>query len=445
MSRQGAIMIDEVKPAKGYYSILQFVPDLERTEGANIGVVLFCPEKRFLRAQTATGNDRVRRFFGPEEGLDLDRINAYKTAFEERVAAEASRISTPGEFKQFVDTRANQLLLTEPRPIKVFDAEAELASLFDTLVDGKAHPYDLSRERSEQTVRAEPDPIAKEAFERGIEFFNDGDRAAAEGEFRRAVALEPSYMGVLNNSVIQSFGDEGDWQRSITVLRFVLSIDPSYAPARENLAIALLNYGYDEAKSGNFPLATDIYTAAAAVESSPETALQIKINMASAFTALGERAGADGQTEAAWQCMLRACSFYPSATTRHNLGLAYTYHAFSSWNAGDFNSAIEFFLRAQDVGFVNGEVLKGYAGALASAGRVAEAEKAYERALVLAPEDGTTIGSLPMIGKGVEAQAMAREFRTNGHLEEFGRVLPGRQKYATPVLDIASPVYQVAA
>ena len=124
-------------PAKGYYSILQYVPDLERAEGANIGVVLFCPEKGFLKAQTATGNDRVRRFFGPEENIDLDRINAFKVAFEERVAAEASSVQTPDEFRHFVNTRANQLLLTEPRPIKVFDPEVELSTLFETLVGGR--------------------------------------------------------------------------------------------------------------------------------------------------------------------------------------------------------------------------------------------------------------------------------------------------------------------
>jgi hypothetical protein len=115
-------MNSNATPVRGYYSILQFVPDLERSEGANIGVVLFCPERHFLKAQTATGNDRVRRFFGPEQDveLDLDRVNAFKATFEERVA-EASRIHTPDEFRQFIDTRANQLLLCQPRPIKVFD------------------------------------------------------------------------------------------------------------------------------------------------------------------------------------------------------------------------------------------------------------------------------------------------------------------------------------
>ena len=57
------------KPSKGYYSILQFVPDLERAEGANIGVVLFCPERRFLDVMVSHNNDRVRHFFGGQNFL----------------------------------------------------------------------------------------------------------------------------------------------------------------------------------------------------------------------------------------------------------------------------------------------------------------------------------------------------------------------------------------
>ena len=143
-------MTDKTSPAKGYYSILQYVHDPERSEGANIGIVLFCPGRNFLRAQTASGNDRIRRFFGREEGveLDLDRINALKVTFEERVSAELGRIRTPDEFQQFVDSRANQFLLTHPRPVKVTEPESELASLFEALVGG----------RRRKGARPEPSP-----------------------------------------------------------------------------------------------------------------------------------------------------------------------------------------------------------------------------------------------------------------------------------------------
>lgn len=129
-------MTESMSTARGYYSILRYVPDLERGEGANIGVVLFCPALKFLKARTAPGNDRVRRFFRSSE-LDLRRINTFKEMFEERVSIEAERIETPKDFRTFIDTRANQLRLSEPRPIKVLEPEKTLSDLFEELVGGR--------------------------------------------------------------------------------------------------------------------------------------------------------------------------------------------------------------------------------------------------------------------------------------------------------------------
>lgn len=129
-------MTENMSTARGYYSILRYIPDLERGEGANIGVVLFCPPLKFLKARTARGNDRVRRFFRSSE-LDLRRINAFKEAFEERVSIEAERIETLEDFRTFIGTRANQLRLSEPRPMKVLDPEETLSELFDELVGGR--------------------------------------------------------------------------------------------------------------------------------------------------------------------------------------------------------------------------------------------------------------------------------------------------------------------
>jgi DUF3037 family protein len=129
-------MTENMSSAKGYYSILRYIPDLERGEGANIGVVLFCPALKFLKARTARVNDRVRRFFRSGE-LDLRRINAFKEMFEERVSIEASRIESIEDFRTFIDTRANQLRLSEPRPVKVSEPETTLSELFEELVGGR--------------------------------------------------------------------------------------------------------------------------------------------------------------------------------------------------------------------------------------------------------------------------------------------------------------------
>ncbi len=115
--------------SKAYYCLVQYCPDLSRLESANVGVLLFCPEKRFLGARISRGNARIRHFFG-SEGHDWQRINSFKQGLEERLAAEQGRITTLSDLEAFIATRANQLQITPPRPMKADDPAAELDSLF---------------------------------------------------------------------------------------------------------------------------------------------------------------------------------------------------------------------------------------------------------------------------------------------------------------------------
>lgn len=71
---------------KGYYSILQYVPDPERAEGVNIGLMLFCPEKGFLRIQTS-GRDHQRwqnAFFAAQGLFNLGAAAASKGQSSQR-------------------------------------------------------------------------------------------------------------------------------------------------------------------------------------------------------------------------------------------------------------------------------------------------------------------------------------------------------------------------
>jgi hypothetical protein len=139
---------------KGYYSILQYIPDPERAEGVNIGLMLFCPEKNFLKIQISERNGRVRRLFGRRRSssANLSRLDAFKTAFEERIELEAGRIHTLEDFRAFVNTRANQLRLTDPRPVRVDDPEAELLNLFALLVE-EDEPSHMPMQRATTAIK----------------------------------------------------------------------------------------------------------------------------------------------------------------------------------------------------------------------------------------------------------------------------------------------------
>jgi hypothetical protein len=112
--------------ARGYYSLIQYCPNRSRLESANVGVVLFSPTKDYLGARLSQGDDRLRRFFKGEQ-LDSHAVNAAKRAIFQRLQMGRESFQTLDDLQQFIDTRANSLLLTPPRPMKVVEGDQESA------------------------------------------------------------------------------------------------------------------------------------------------------------------------------------------------------------------------------------------------------------------------------------------------------------------------------
>jgi len=54
--------------SKGYFSLVQYCPDVARQEAVNVGVVLLCPEQKFIGVKITPGNQRIRRFFWRRSG-----------------------------------------------------------------------------------------------------------------------------------------------------------------------------------------------------------------------------------------------------------------------------------------------------------------------------------------------------------------------------------------
>lgn len=138
-------------PVKGYFCLVQYCPDLARREVANIGVLLFSPEHKFLEARLASSNQRVRRFFG-DHADHYKHVNAMKAAFTERLRVEKREFSSLEDLTLFVTTRANRIVLTPPKAVRVVNPARDLEALYATLVDEPS----LSTQVAEASIRDLP-------------------------------------------------------------------------------------------------------------------------------------------------------------------------------------------------------------------------------------------------------------------------------------------------
>jgi len=120
---------------KGYYSLIQFCPEPSRLEAVNLGVVLFCPDARYISARITKSNKRASKLVG-RLGFDKASLTSAKRALERRFEVDREAFNTLEDLQKFVDTRGNVLRLTTPRPLKVFDPDQDLDNLFGELVGG---------------------------------------------------------------------------------------------------------------------------------------------------------------------------------------------------------------------------------------------------------------------------------------------------------------------
>ena len=117
----------------GYYSIIQFCPDLSRREVANVGVVLLCPETGFLQTRMAEGTSHLKQMF-PKLKEDPQRLRSTLHSIATRLRVDADSYKTVEALRYFAETRANAMRLTLPMFVSVDDPEAELNRLFTRLV-----------------------------------------------------------------------------------------------------------------------------------------------------------------------------------------------------------------------------------------------------------------------------------------------------------------------
>lgn len=175
-------------PAKGYFCIVQYCPDIARQEAANVGVLLFSPQHDFLGARMAPDEKKERRFFKSMADRP-GHLATMKNALLERLNVERSEFRTLEDLQRFVLTRANKVILTPPKAVRVTVPQEDLNRLYAQMVE-EAPPESIS-------VGAERVPSLKSRLEQA---FKRQDLAA---KIRRKVSVD---VPVLRRKVEVPYG-----------------------------------------------------------------------------------------------------------------------------------------------------------------------------------------------------------------------------------------------
>lgn len=134
----------------GYYSLIQYCPDRSRMETVNVGVVLICPVTRYVGVRTivvkpTADSGTAMPWIPPGQFSGTGYYNdmlAALLSMEYRINSDRHRLCTYGGLQAFAASRGNDLLVTEPRPIRFDRPDTELERLFDELVLPRANDVD---------------------------------------------------------------------------------------------------------------------------------------------------------------------------------------------------------------------------------------------------------------------------------------------------------------
>jgi hypothetical protein len=106
---------------RGFYSLIQYVPDHGRAEGANVGVAVVCPALGVASVVMSPNNEGPAQRFGKGTFDDV-RLRFAKEALMSRLRVELSEQPNPEGLLRARSLEANSLVLSEPRTL-VVDAD----------------------------------------------------------------------------------------------------------------------------------------------------------------------------------------------------------------------------------------------------------------------------------------------------------------------------------
>jgi hypothetical protein len=128
--------VPEQRPSQYQYAIVRVVPDVERGECLNAGVILLCRPRRFLAARLGLDETKLRAL---APGADPETIVPHLAAIERIAAGDPAagpmaQLAQGERFHWLVSPSSTVIQASEVHTGLCDDPAAELDHLFDRLV-----------------------------------------------------------------------------------------------------------------------------------------------------------------------------------------------------------------------------------------------------------------------------------------------------------------------
>jgi hypothetical protein len=121
------------------YAVLRVVPRVERGEGVNVGVVLFCRTRGYLEARIEMGPRQRQALEALEPGGDLEAVQSHLDEIARIVAGDPdagsiARLEAPERFRWITSPSSTILQPSEVHGGVTDSPEQSLQDLFERLV-----------------------------------------------------------------------------------------------------------------------------------------------------------------------------------------------------------------------------------------------------------------------------------------------------------------------
>ena len=118
------------------YAVIRVVPRVEREEFLNVGVALYCKNRKFLKACFELNEPRIRAF-APD--INMEEVNEYLIAFQQicegnKDAGPISLLPMPERFRWLTAPRSTIIQTSSVHSGLCDDAEDKLKQLYQKLV-----------------------------------------------------------------------------------------------------------------------------------------------------------------------------------------------------------------------------------------------------------------------------------------------------------------------